>query len=77
MTLELISIKNKNFEKLPYISSQNVVEHETVIRFADLVKQLKLVTTKDLDISFGTRSAIVFNSGNIKQIIPEIKLKNN
>lgn len=75
--MELISIKNKNFEKLPYISSQNVVEHETVIRFADLVKQLKLVTTKDLDISFGTRSAIVFNSGNIKQIIPEIKLKNN
>lgn len=74
--LELVSIKNKNFEKIPYISSQNVVEHESVIRFADLVKQLKAVTSKEIDISYGSRPAIVINS-NIKQVIPEIMVRGN
>lgn len=74
--LELISIKNKNFEKIPYVSSQNVVEHESIIRFADLIKQLKAVNSKEIDISYGSRSAIVINS-NIKQVIPEIRLKDN
>ena len=74
--LELVSIKNKNFEKIPYISSQNVVEHESIIRFADLVKQLKAVTSKEIDISYGSRPAIVINS-NIKQVIPEIILRGN
>lgn len=72
--MELVSIKNKNFEKIPYISSQNVVEHESIIRFADLVKQLRAIVSKDIDISFGSRPAIVLNS-NIKQVIPEIRLK--
>ena len=74
--LELVSIKNKNFEKIPYISSQNVVEHESVIRFADLVKQLKAVTSKEIDISYGSRPAIVINS-NVKQVIPEIHVRGN
>lgn len=74
--LELVSIKNRNFEKIPYISSQNVVEHESVIRFADLVKQLKAVTSKEIDISYGSRPAIVINS-NIKQVIPEIHVRGN
>ena len=74
--LELVSIKNKNFEKIPYISSQNVIEHESVIRFADLVKQLKAVTSKEIDISYGSRPAIVINS-NIKQVIPEIHVRGN
>jgi D-lyxose ketol-isomerase len=72
--MELVSIKNKNFEKIPYISSQNVVNHESIIRFADLVKQLRAIVSKDIDISFGSRPAIVLNS-NIKQVIPEIRLK--
>lgn len=71
--LELISIKNKNVEKIPYISSQNVVEHESMIRFADLVKQLKAITSKEIDISYGSKPAIVIN-GNIKQLIPEIRV---
>ena len=74
--LELVSIKNKNFEKIPYISSQNVVEHESIIRFADLVKQLKAVTSKEIDISYGSRPAIVINS-NVKQVIPEIHIRGN
>ena len=74
--LELVSIKNKNFEKIPYISSQNVIEHESVIRFADLVKQLKAVTSKEIDISYGSRPAIVINS-NVKQVIPEIHIRGN
>jgi hypothetical protein len=74
--LELVSIKNKNFEKIPYISSQNVVEHESIIRFADLVKQLKAINSKEIDISYGSRPAIVINS-NIKQVIPEIMVRGN
>lgn len=73
--VELVSIKNKNVEKLKYESSQNVVEHESIIRFADLVKQLKAINSKVIDISFGSRPAIVINSDNIKQIIPEIRIK--
>lgn len=69
--LELVSIKNKNIEKIPYISSQNVVEHESIIRFADLIRQLKAITSKEIDISYGERPAIVIN-GNCKQLIPEI-----
>ena len=72
--LELISVKNKNFEKIQYISSQNAIEHESIIRFADLIKQLKAITSKELNISYGSRPAIVINS-EIKQIIPEIRLK--
>lgn len=72
--MELVSIKNKNFERIPYISSQNVVDHESIIRFADLVNQLKAITSKEIDISFGSRPAIVIN-GNVKQVIPEIRTK--
>ena len=72
--LELISVKNKNFEKIQYINSQNAIEHESIIRFADLIKQLKAITSKELNISYGSRPAIVINS-EIKQIIPEIRLK--
>lgn len=70
--MELISVKNKNMEKVPYISSQNVVEKSSIIRFADLVKQLKVINTKDLDISYNQRPVIVINNNNgVKQIIPE------
>ena len=72
--LELVSIKNKNIEKLPYLSSTNVIEHTSIIRFADLVKQLKAITSKELDISYGDRPAIVLN-GNVMQLIPEIVTK--
>lgn len=71
--LELVSIKNKNIERVPYIRSTNVVEHESMIRFDDIVKQLKAVTDKELDISYGTKPAIVFNCA-VKQLIPEIRL---
>ena len=70
--MELISIKNKNIEKIPYISAQNVIEKSSVIRFADLVKQLKVINTKELDISFNQRPVIIINNNNgVKQVIPE------
>lgn len=72
--LELVSVKNKNFEKIPYVSSQNVFEHTAVVRFADLVKQLKAISSKEVDISYGQRPVLVFNS-DIKQVIPEIVSK--
>lgn len=74
--LELVSIKNKNFERIPYISSQNAIDHESIIRFADLIGQLKAITTKEIDISYGSRPAIVINS-NVKQLIPEIRTRTN
>lgn len=74
--LELVSIKNKNYEIIPYISEQNAVEHESIIRFADLVGQLKAISGNTLDISYGSRPAIVINS-NVKQVIPEIRVRTN
>lgn len=74
--VELVSIKNKNFEKIPYIRSQNAMTHESIVRFADLIKQLKAISSKEVDISYGSRPALVINS-NIKQIIPEIKLRDS
>ena len=74
--LELVSIKNKNFEKIPYTKSQNTFNHEVIIRFADLIKQLKAITTKEIDISYSMNPAIILNS-NVKQLIPTIKLKEN
>lgn len=72
--LELVSIKNKNNERIPYINSQNAIHHESIIRFADLVKQLKTITSNELNISYGSRPAIVLN-GNVQQIIPEIIMR--
>ena len=72
--LELISIKNKNKEIIPYKKYQNTIYHESIIRFADLLKQLKALTSNEIDISYGSRPAIVIN-GNVKQLIPEILIK--
>ena len=69
--MKLISIKNNNYEIIPYISSTNSFKHESIIRFADLVKQLKPRTTKTIDISYGQSSAIMVNS-SFSQLIPEI-----
>ena len=72
--LKMISVKNKNYEKVDYIKSENTFDYEAVIRFADLVAQLKAIKTKEIDISYGD-SAIVINSGNLKQLIPENKVE--
>ncbi len=70
--VELVSIKSKNSEKLEYIESSNALPHEAIIRFADLAKQLKAITTSHIEISYGNRPAIVVHSGSTKQILPEI-----
>ena len=69
--LKLVSTKNKNYEIIKYISSENAFCHESVIRFADLVNQLKAINTKEINISYGQTPALVINS-NFKQLIPEI-----
>ena len=71
--VKLVSIKNKNYEIVPYISKTNTIEHESIIRFADIVSQLKAIQTKEIDISYGDSPAITLNSGNLKQLIPEIR----
>ena len=72
--LKLVSIKNKNYEIIPYISSENAFEHESIIRFADLVKQLKAINSKEVDISYGDTPAITINAEDVTQVIPEIRM---
>ena len=73
--MELVSVKNKNIEKIPYLTQNNVVEHESIIRFADLVKQLKSITSKNLKISYSDKPAIVLNNeSNVLQIVPEVRI---
>ena len=74
--VKLVSIKNNNYEIIYYKDYRNTFKHESIIRFADLQKQLKAISSNELDISYGNSSAIVIN-GNIKQLIPEIQLVRN
>lgn len=69
--VKLVSVKNHNFEIVPYELEVNTVEHEAVIRFADMLNQLKAIDTQNIDISYGNGKAIIINS-DIKQIIPEL-----
>lgn len=73
-SVRLVSIKNKNYEVLEYKSFVNTSKHESVIRFADLVNQLKAAQGKEVDISYGDSPAIVINSYGLKQLIPEIQV---
>ncbi len=73
--VKLVSIKNNNFEIVEYVSSENAIDHEAIIRFADIVNQLKAVQGKKLDISYGNSPAITINSYRLKQLIPEVKEK--
>ena len=72
--LKLVSIRNKNYEVIPYIKSENAFEHESVIRFADLIKQLKAINSKEVDISYGETPAITINAEDVTQLIPEIRM---
>ncbi len=72
--LHLISIKNNNMEKIPYLKATNTKEHTSIIRFADLINQIKVVTDKEIDISYGDKPSIVLNS-TFKQILPEIQVR--
>ena len=69
---KLVSVKSKNYEVIPYIRSKNTYKHESVIRFADLVEQLKAFTSKEIDMSYGEAPVIVINADELRQLIPEI-----
>lgn len=71
--VKLVSLKNKNYEIIQYNSHTNTSSHTSMIRFADIVNQLKAVTSKDVDISYGDKPAIVINSDGLKQLIPEVR----
>lgn len=73
-SMKLVSIKNKNYEIIDYIKYENTIEHESIIRFADLMNQVKAAQGKELDISYGDSPAIVINSFGLKQLIPEIQV---
>lgn len=75
--VKLVSIKNNNYEVVKYVSGRNTTKHESIIRFADLVNQLKAVQSKEIDISYGDSPAITINSYRLKQLIPEVKERGN
>ena len=67
----MISVLNKNYEKLTYIKSDNVFKRTFMIRFADLVKQLKALQANEVSIYYGNSPAIIIDSGT-KVMLPEI-----
>lgn len=70
--VRLVSIKNQNYEVVPYKTHSNTVNHESIIRFEDLTNQIKAIMSDEIDVSYGDSRAIVINSGRLKQLIPEI-----
>ena len=70
-SLKLVSIKNKNYEEVPYESAENAYDREVIIRFSDLVNQLKAVTTPQVDFGYSESKAISIHS-DIIMLIPEI-----
>lgn len=71
--LKLVSVRSKNYETLTYKSSVSPEKRVVILRFADLLQQIKLLTSKEVDISYGTSPAIVINAPEMKQLIPEIR----
>ena len=71
--LKLVSVRSKNYEMLTYKSSVSPENRVVILRFADLLQQIKLLTSKEVDISYGTSPAIVINAPEMKQLIPEIR----
>lgn len=71
--LKLVSVRSKNYEMLTYKSSVSPEKRVVILRFADLLQQIKLLTSKEVDISYGTSPAIVINAPEMKQLIPEIR----
>lgn len=71
--LKLVSVRSKNYEILTYKSSVSPEKRVVILRFADLLQQIKLLTSKEVDISYGTSPAIVINAPEMKQLIPEIR----
>ena len=71
--LKLVSVRSKNYEMITYKSSVSPEKRVVILRFADLLQQIKLLTSKEVDISYGTSPAIVINAPEMKQLIPEIR----
>lgn len=69
--MKLVSVLNKNYETVQYISSENAFNRDFVIRFADFVKQIKTITSKEITIGYGNSPVIKIDS-NVQMLIPEI-----
>lgn len=70
--VKLVSVKNKNYEYVPYKNAENTTKHEAIVRFSDLERQLKAIGNGDIDVSYGDARAITLNDGNLCLIIPEV-----
>ena len=68
--------KHENCETLDYTNeTSNVADkYEAVFNLADLKTTLDTCAEPYLCMSFGDGSAMVISRGNIKNVIPEVKL---
>lgn len=68
--------KRENCETVSYTNdTSNVVdEYEAIFNLADLKTTLETCSEPYLCMSFGDQSAMVISRGNIKNVIPEVKL---
>ena len=68
--------KHENCEELDYTNESSNVDgvYEAVFNLADLKTTLDTCVEPYLCMSFGDNSAMVISRGNIKNVIPEVKL---
>lgn len=71
-SVKLVSPKYHSFEIVKYEKSTNANEYSAMLRFDEVVNQLKATQSQFVDISYGNGKTVIFNS-DIKQIIPEQK----
>lgn len=71
-SVKLVSINNRNYEVIPYVSVENPQEHTSIIRFADILAQIGAISSSTVEISFGEVPVVMFNSPDLVQIIPEV-----
>ena len=71
-SVKLVSPKYHSFEIVKYEKAENANEYSAMLRFDEVINQLKATPSSTVDISYGNGKTVIFNS-DIKQIIPEQK----
>lgn len=71
-SVKLVSPKYHSFEIVKYEKAENANDYSAMLRFDEVINQLKATPSATVDISYGNGKTVIFNS-DIKQIIPEQK----
>lgn len=67
--MKLESQKTKNYEIIPYLSTDNLIEKEFCIRFIDLARHIKSIDTPSIRVGYGIRPCLLLYTDLI-QVIP-------